>query len=183
MIPFVILAIENDSDRDFMEKLYLEYNLHMYSEAKNIVESQWDAEEIVQTVVEKLINHISKLRGMTRECRVNYIITAVINCALSQKARDKRISFVDIEDEFTSDVDDGFDMDDRLIDQSNKDILYAAWRNLGQKTKWFLSEKYVLEKSNDEIARDAGIQPDSVRVMLARARNALRKEFFKLSRD
>ena len=92
MIPFVILAIENDSDRDFMEKLYLEYNLLMYSEAKNIVESQWDAEEIVQTVVEKLINHISKLRGMTRECRVNYIITAVINCALSQKARDKRIS-------------------------------------------------------------------------------------------
>ena len=182
MIPFLILAIENDDDRDFMEHLYLEYNSLMYSEANKIVGSQWDAEEVVQTVVEKLINHIDKLRALPRDNRVNYIITAVVNCSLDCVSKGKSLVFTDIDTECAEIAEEYPHLDDALLTEANKATLFAAWQRLSEKDRYLLRSKYILDMPNGQIAEALGIKPDSVRTLLTRARNALRKEFLKLDK-
>ena len=42
MIPIIILAIENDDDREFMTALYMQYHSLMYKLIFDIVKSPWD---------------------------------------------------------------------------------------------------------------------------------------------
>ena len=51
MIPIIILAIENDDDREFMTALYMQYHSLMYKLIFDIVKSPWDTEDILQEVL------------------------------------------------------------------------------------------------------------------------------------
>ena len=53
MIPYCILIIEDDSDREFMSKLYLSYNRLMYREIFKIVNDPWVTEDLMQEVLEQ----------------------------------------------------------------------------------------------------------------------------------
>ena len=46
MIPYCILAIENDDDREFMSSLYIDYKQLMYSEIRKIIKKDCDAEDV-----------------------------------------------------------------------------------------------------------------------------------------
>ena len=58
MIPFCILAIEDESDRAFMESLFLQYNRLMYHEIFKITKNLDDTEDILQSSLVKLIEKI-----------------------------------------------------------------------------------------------------------------------------
>lgn len=75
IIPYIILAIEDDGDREFMAWLYIQYQSLLYSEIIRIVQSSTDAEDILHTVIEKLIDKVGFLRKLDRRGLVNYIIT------------------------------------------------------------------------------------------------------------
>lgn len=74
IIPYIILAIEDDGDREFMAWLYIQYQSLLYSEIIRIVQSSTDAEDILHTVIEKLIDKVGFLRKLDRRGLVNYII-------------------------------------------------------------------------------------------------------------
>ena len=62
MIPIIILTIENEDDRAFMEGLYLSYNRLMRSEIHKILKDSWATEDVEQNVLEKLIDKIPLLK-------------------------------------------------------------------------------------------------------------------------
>lgn len=43
MVPFCILAIENEDDREFMTRLYLDYSRLMQQQITKIVQDEWAA--------------------------------------------------------------------------------------------------------------------------------------------
>lgn len=49
MIPLAILRIENEADRAFMQKLYLDYEQMLYSRAYHILKSKNDVEDAVNS--------------------------------------------------------------------------------------------------------------------------------------
>ena len=51
IIPYIILAIEDDGDREFMAWLYIQYQSLLYSEIIRIVQSSTDAEDVLHTVI------------------------------------------------------------------------------------------------------------------------------------
>ena len=61
-MPLMIQNIENDDDRNFMERLYREYVHRMYSIAWKYGATQNNADDIVSESVKSLIDNISKLR-------------------------------------------------------------------------------------------------------------------------
>ena len=63
MLPLVILAIEDENEKAFMTWLYLQYRRLIYSEVRKIVGNTDEAEDLLQSVVEKLIEKVSLLRG------------------------------------------------------------------------------------------------------------------------
>ena len=81
MLPLVILAIEDESEKAFMTWLYLQYRRLIYSEVRKIVGNTDEAEDLLQSVVEKLIEKLPLLRGMEQSKLVNYIISTAKNTA------------------------------------------------------------------------------------------------------
>ena len=73
MIPYCILVIEDDDDRAFMERLYNNYHRLMYSKIIEILKDEWDTEDVMQSVLEKLIDKIPELiifiDGYSKEIR------------------------------------------------------------------------------------------------------------------
>ena len=67
IIPYIILAIEDDGDREFMAWLYIQYQSLLYSEIIRIVQSSTDAEDVLHTVIEKLIDKVGFLRNLIAE--------------------------------------------------------------------------------------------------------------------
>ena len=57
IIPYIILAIEDDGDREFMAWLYIQYQSLLYSEIIRIVQSSTDAEDVlhVNLIAEDLL--------------------------------------------------------------------------------------------------------------------------------
>lgn len=51
MVPFCILAIENEDDREFMTRLYLDYSRLMQQQITKIVQDEWAAEDLMQTTL------------------------------------------------------------------------------------------------------------------------------------
>ena len=51
MIPFCILAIENDDDREFMAELFLRYQRLLYNEIYEILNNPWNTEDILQATL------------------------------------------------------------------------------------------------------------------------------------
>lgn len=172
MIPFVILAIENDDDRAFMEGLYIDYHCLMFSEIFKFVQDEWETEDIMQTVLVKLIDKIPLLRTRSRSQLVNYIISTCKNTAYNY-IRDSRAprenQFQEYED-YSSEEADGHSMEMRIIRQEELDCLARIWPKLDLRTALLLEGYYILEKPMSELGTELGIKPNSVRMTLTRAR-------------
>ena len=169
MIPVCILSIEDESDREFMTRIYLQYENLMYATVLKYVKNQAQAEDIVHTVVVKLIEKVNTLRGLERDNLVNYIITACKNTTFNTfRRKDREISW---------DFDDrrGFNGDytaieEFLIRREDTQRLSRLWDELDERTRYVLEARYFLDKEIAEIAADLGIKADSARMALTRAR-------------
>ena len=75
MLPLMLMAIEDENDREFMERLYLQYHRLIYSEVRKLIQNEDEAEDLMQTVVEKLIHKVDLLRDRERRRLVNYVIS------------------------------------------------------------------------------------------------------------
>ncbi len=172
MIPYCILAIEDESDRAFMTELYENYHRLMYSEIYKVLHDPWDTDDILQVVLEKLIDKIPLLRSRNRNQLVNYIISACKYKAynhLRSQARSKSVPFEDYLD--TPDTEyGGHQLELHIIREEELNSLARIWPLLDIRTQCLLNGYYILEKSMDELGRELGIRPGSVRMALSRAR-------------
>lgn len=172
MIPLCILAIENDSDRDFMTELYLQYQRLIYDEVFRLTKDTWATEDILQLTVERLIDKIALLRTLKRNQLVNYIITSAkhntYNYFRSQK--DKRTFQFDEFWDSPTDEDQILSVEESIDLAMNLQRLAAIWPQLDDHSKYLLEGRYILDKSYEELAQQLNIKPASVRMALTRAR-------------
>ena len=172
MIPVCILAIEDDSDRMFMEGLYHQFNRLMYHEIFKITQDFDTTEDILQNTLVKLIDKIQKLRALDRDRLVNYIITSSKNTALNH-LRDKKRHPAFPFDDYIDHPDlkhDRHITEDHIIQAEEQEFLYRVWPNLDERSRYLLEGRYLLEKTNEELAQELHVKPDSVRMALTRAR-------------
>ena len=177
MIPFIVAAIEDIDDRDFMESLYYTYKRLMYSEIRKIVRDTWDVEDILQNSLLRLITKIPLLRTLGRDQLVNYIISTARNTALNFVRDEKRATQFAF-DETIDSLDASRPSDtalERLELIEMMQVVGDAWSQLDEKHKRVLELKYILEQSNEEIAKEFDIGANSVRMLLTRARNRLKE--------
>ena len=172
MLPLVIMAIEDEDDKAFMTWLYLQYRRLIYSEVRKIVGNTDEAEDLLQSVVEKLIEKLPLLRAMEQSKLVNYIISTAKNTAYnSLRGKDRGILW----EEQEALADPAPTPEDQIIAQEDLYRLARVWIDLDKKTQYLLSAKYILKKSGKEIASDLNMPPDNVRMALVRARRKARQ--------
>jgi RNA polymerase sigma-70 factor (ECF subfamily) len=177
MIPSVVAAIEDIDDRDFMESLYYTYKRLIYSEIRKIVWEDWDVDDILQNTLLRLIAKIPLLRTLGRDQLVNYIISTARNTALNFVRDKKRITQFSFDESIDSL--DAYRASDTALERLELiEMMQAvgdAWSRLDEKYKRVLELKYILEQSNEEIAKEFDIGPNSVRMLLTRARSKLKE--------
>mgnify|MGYP001050603640 FL=1 len=172
MLPLVIMAIEDEDDKAFMTWLYLQYRRLIYSEVRKIIGNTDEVEDLLQSVVEKLIEKLSLLRGMEQNKLVNYIISTAKNTAYnSLRGKDRGILW----EEQEALADPAPTPEDQIIAQEDLYRLAHVWDNLDERTQYLLSAKYILKKSGKEIAGNLNMPSDNVRTALVRARRKARQ--------
>lgn len=172
MIPYLILAIEDDDDRAFMTNLYMKYHLLLYKEILEITHNRWDTEDLMQSVLVKLIDRIDILRKLSEHQLIAYICKAARHIAFNHCRDDKSSFFVEVEPENTASQ---YNTEDLIIKKEQMANLLLVWDTLDENTKYLLSARYILNKSGKEIAEDLKIPPNNVRMAIVRAkRKALR---------
>lgn len=182
MIPNCILVIEDDSDREFMTFLYLKYNRLMYSEIHKIIKNTYDADDVMQSALEKLIDKIPLLRSRSRDQLVNYIITTCKTTAINFFSRSDAKREVPFEDYIDlPDADhSGHEVELRMIKEEELDALGRALTQLDARDQYLLQGYYFLDMSMEDLGKELGIQTSSVRMSLVRAR---RKAFELMQND
>lgn len=179
MIPISILAIENDDDREFMAKLFETYQRLMYQEIHQIAKDPWLTEDVLHATIVKLIDKISLLRTLSEARKVNYIISACKNTAINEGKKRERtlgISFDDLWDSETTYCDDNVEKwIDKIEKEDSLECLHRIWPKLSKRSQYLLEGKYILQKTDKEMAEDLGIQPSSIRMLLTRARKEAKK--------
>ena len=171
MIPSIILVIEDDDDREFMTGLYTQYQRLMYKEILKIVQETWDVDDIMQSLLEKLIDRIALLKTLDRQHLIDYLVTAARNTALNFRRDNKAKYFEELTDEQPSPD----DTEDALIQKEDLYRLANVWNTLDEKTQYLLRARYILNKSGKEIAADLKLSPDNVRMAIVRAKRKAKR--------
>lgn len=171
-IPFILLAIENESDRAFMEKLYADFGKLMYHQARLICRSDADAQDTVSDAILALIKKISLLRDMPCNKLKAYTVITVKHLAID---RYRRLQKEDVsrEEEGPDAVSETLP-EDRLMEAAGVDRIKQAILSLPEREKDAMMMRYFLQHSEEEIARRWQVRPVTVRVTLSRARQHLK---------
>ena len=89
-IPFVIIAMAEGDDKEYMEWLYTEHRLLMYGIAWRYVDDTHQAEDVVSDSCVALMRKISVLRGLDGFALRKYIVSCVRNTAFNSNESRKR---------------------------------------------------------------------------------------------
>lgn len=171
--PMVILAITDDSDREFMKALYIKYHLTMFRMARALTDSKYDAEDVVSDACVSLIKKNSVLRHLDCNVLEGYIISTVKNAAymLHRKRNARR----EVSDEKTLAFAESETAapDEHVLLENTIEELVEAIDQLSESDQAVIRMKYFEKLPDHEIAKVLGIQEVSVRSKLTRARQRI----------
>lgn len=173
MFSIFFADIPDEKQRTFMERVYLNYRSLLYAVAFQVLRHPADAEDAVQTAFAALCKKISLLEGMDCCTLRSYVVISVRNAAINVwRARKRRPEVLWGEEAFADSLLGG-DEDDAVLAFIRQDSLAAAVQKLPEKDRALMEMKYILGLTDEEIARDLGVQQNSVRSLLTRFRKRL----------
>ena len=175
-IPFVILAMAEGDDKEYMEWLYTEHRLLMYGTAWRYVDDTHQAEDVVSDSCVALIRKIDVLRELDGFALRKYIVSCVRNTAFNSNESRKRQRklFAQPFGEVDSMPDESACIEEKIELKEELGNTIKAMQSLPEREKQIMQMKYLMNMENDEIAQFLDITSDSVRAYISRARGHIR---------
>mgnify|MGYP002626634853 CR=1 FL=1 len=174
LFPAIIMSIETEDDREFMMELYIKHYITMYRMAYSLTGNLPDTEDVVQDTCEALIKKISHLRTLDCNVLVGYIVSTVKNTAFSLHRKRQGHKFDMIAEKAEELADLGPGPEEKVLEEASLEELMMAIEKLSEPDQAVLRAKYFEQRTDGEIAELLGIQANSVRSRLMRARNRLK---------
>lgn len=174
MLPQAILLIEDESDRKYAEKLYAEHRHVMYVVAYSMLHNVSDTQDAIAQIMLNILPRSNDIKTLERYKLRAHIISTVKNVALTILARRKRERQLPYDDDETGYTETASAEDANLSGIADADALARALAKLPERERQALYMKYSAEWTDAEIAQALNVRPDSVRVILSRARQHAR---------
>lgn len=172
MLPFMVLMIIRDEDdRQFLERIYLDYHALMYGMALRVTRNRELAQDAVSDSLISLAGKIDLLRTLACNKLRAYLVITVKHTAISLINRGKRETPAD--DGAFLNLKSVFGTEEEALSRAGIEEIRQAVLRLPQREKDVLMMRYFREMTDEEIARETGIRPVSVRVHISRARKHL----------
>ena len=171
MLAFICALPEEPGDRAFMLDLYERFERLMFSVARTYGREGDFPEEVVQESLVKLIGKVELLRELSQKSLAAYVAATTRNTAIDYiRARERR-NAASLDDEAFSEQGSPLPpMDELMGDAERGKRLADALRRLAETDRILLEGKYLLEYSDETLAKQLGCQPGSIRAKLTRAR-------------
>ncbi len=173
-------AVDNEA-QDFIVNVYQDYYGLVKKTVMRITGSHCEVEDLVGDCFLRLIEKTSTIRELSRGKLTAYIKYTARSVAINYiKHKDVVRKHVDTAEADLSDYgsDAQPDVDDRLIQESELELLSKAILQLPEKTKNLLYFKYLLGMTDEQISQIYSISTDSVRTYLSRARKDAKRLIF-----
>lgn len=183
----IIMSIENEDDRSFMETLYYDYSERMYLTAMNILNNHHDAQDCVHETIARIINEdkIDKFRQAQNKNYLSRLIVAAtrnnaINLYNKNQRRNSHVFSTTVYDEETDkweimDIPDAEnDVQKIIINEETCKIMH----DLINKLDFIYRDVILLMQmgySYEDIAGIFGVTVEAVRKRYSRARAKLRE--------
>lgn len=184
----LILTINNEHDRNFVENIYHQYGKKIYKIAFDILKKEADAEDCFHNVIKIIIDDIDRFRSASHKHLINLLVKCTRNAAINQYNREKKRHAVEIsmytksnhydsgEDEAEMEfADDLEQFESILINEENRKRLSELIAELDTIYQDVLYFRYQMWMTHAEIAKLLSISENTVKVRLYRARNILLK--------
>lgn len=166
-----------DSQQAFL-KIYEEYKRLLYWAAGNYTKSTELREDFVQESVSRLLPKTERIRWFKSRVLATYLATTVRNISFNhyRKAAQEAIYLADedisaFEDEFALCQESGErPVEEAALLRVQAEELRKVLTKLSEKEQILLRGKYQLYLSDRELSQQLQCNPDSIRMMLTRAR-------------
>lgn len=178
MLPLLISTISDESDRDFMKRLYIEHHHVMRREACRVAGKTAPLDDILQDAFVKLIGKIPLLRTLSCCALATYIVYTVRSTSLNHLKKTgvmQKHAYLGADADALGSISDTAEDDTpgpeaAAIRKDGVEALKAALRKLPDRDRELLEYKYLLDLSDKAIADIFGVKPSSIREYLTRAR-------------
>lgn len=169
-----LAAMTSEIERAFMTDIYIKYSDIMRKKAEKLLSSEVEAEELVQDVFAKMIERAEVIMSVEEKKLPAYLMAAVRNSVMNRYRRrnieKKYFTELDEEENIEWVRDESPLPEDVYMEKENLGELSKALRKIPEKDRVILEDKYVLEMSDEQIAKQFGVSTSSVRSYLSRAR-------------
>ncbi|MDO9534516.1 MAG: sigma-70 family RNA polymerase sigma factor [Bacillota bacterium] len=179
MIMLMLAAMDGEDDKAFMLNLYKNYYGLVRKTIYSITNDLTNSEDLINGCFIKLIEKVSLLRTFDSSKTNTYVVytarSVAINFIKHREVREKHTYF-GVEEDLAEGIPAlAENLEEKLVRQQEIDFLCNAILKFPEKQKNLLFFKYLLEMTDEEIAQNLSISPDSVRQYLTRARREAKK--------
>jgi RNA polymerase sigma-70 factor (ECF subfamily) len=170
----LFLAIENESDREFISKLYEQHYSIMKKKAYELTRDISFTDDIIHDAFIKLISKIPILRSLNCYKQTSYIVTTIKNTAINHVRKrntkaDKQ--FMGEDNDIAESIEDtAMTAEEAYIIKEDSEDLGELMCKLSERDRDLLYNKYIFEFSNKEISELMDIPINNIRQYLVRAR-------------
>ena len=165
-------------EQAFLEGVYSRMKplLHKLILSQGATESE--AEDILQEAFLRLWQKVEILRDLPEKRCFNYVYTTVKNTALKYLGRKSRQGAQPLDESIPAPARKG--PEEYCLSLEKERVFRRAMEKLDENSRQLLLLRYVLEEDDKHIAEHFGVKPESLRMMVSRARAKLKTEMKKL---
>lgn len=161
-------------NRDF-DSIYADFSRLVFWAAFNVVRSKETAEDVTQSVFERVIVNQQKLSDMSDAQLKGWLYRVAVNLALDIKRKAKHELSVD--EPIDVNVQEGSPLpEDRLVQNETSRMLRSAIKTLDDIYCEVIILHYFSKMTTREISEQTGISEGTVKSRLVRARNLLAQQ-------
>ena len=174
----IIMAIEDDGDRSFVEQLYIKYEKKLKMLAYGIVKNDSDAEDCVNDTFVNVIEYLDRYREADPVYTEKLISITCKNIALNAYERKKRAGerIVSLDDGGAYVEDFEYDPSKIAVNEYTRGLIVRLLGELDEKNREILILKYQYTLKNTEIAAIMGMTETAVSSRILRAKRELMRK-------
>lgn len=163
-------------DKAFLEQFYQENRRFIFFIAGKYTVINDEQEDLVQDTMERLLCNISTLRELSEPKAKKYIALTVKAVYLDGEKKKRASGITELDDSALESLaraglvpwtDTHNNSANLAVEQLRKELDHRDW--------FVLEGKYILGYSQEELGRQLGVAPDSVRMIICRAKEKARK--------
>ena len=162
----LLMLLRTDAEREQIAHFYNQYESLMFKAARQILDSQQDCEDVVQSSCAYLIDHFEKFSSYEEKQVAAYVVLLIRSRAKDIRNRQKKIVYEDVEN-YVESSEIGYEDDQGLL-------LENAFEQLTERYRDALTLYYYNGLSIKEVAALLQLSESATKKLLQRARDSLR---------